>query len=95
MNSAYSDDTERYGAGETVSISGLEMKAVETRIYSIDEYKERFNADPLDMLEVWCVTSLAWVAFGQMPWDFIQGEEFWYVPALEPVKIMMKLKLDD
>ena len=160
VNSAYSDDTERYGAGETVSISGLEMKAVETRIYSIDEYKERFNADPVDMLDpqdrmicvrmqvtntgdeavgwdkvssitvggfesvtwcssadpysaqpinvfrsenlaagaeqdVWCVTSLARVSFGQKTWDNIKGEEFWYVPALEPVKIMMKLELQE
>ena len=160
VNSAYSDDTERYGAGDTVSISGLEMKAVETRIYSIDEYKERFNADPVDMLDpqdrmicvrmqvtntgdeavgwdkvssitvggfesvtwcssadpysaqpinvfrsenlpagaeqdVWCVTSLARVSFGQKTWDNIKDEEFWYVPALEPVKIMMKLELHD
>ena len=34
-------------------------------------------------------------SFGQKTWDTMNSEEFWYVPALEPVKIMMKLKLDD
>ena len=45
--------------------------------------------------DIWYVTSLARVSFRQKTWDNLKDEEFWYVPTLEPVKIMMKLKLDD
>ena len=160
VNIAYRDETLRYEAGESVDISGLEMKAVETHIYSIDEYRKRFNEEPVGILDpqdrmicvrmqvkntgteaagwdkvggvtaggfesvtwcssadpysaqplnifrgkglaagaeqdVWCVTSLARVCFGSKTWGSLEKEEFWYVPVLEPVKIMMKLELQE
>lgn len=50
VNRAYSDDTRVVEAAENVSVDGLLIKCRETRIYSIDEYKARFNVDSVDVL---------------------------------------------
>ena len=160
VNSAYTDDTKRYGADAVVADSGLEIRCVESHIYSVDEYKKRFGVDDVYVLDpgdrllcvclnvkntgyedmswddvmdrtlggfesvtwgsavspymgqsinvfrsrqlgagaaqdIWYVTALSRVSFGQKTWDTMNSEEFWYVPALEPVKIMMKLELQE
>ena len=160
VNNAYKDDTERYDAGAVVAGKDIEIRCMESHIYSVDEYKNRFGdrevfvLEPGDRLlcaclnvkntsdgplswdyvmdctlegfesvtwcgsvvqnmgqginvfrssqldagaeqDIWYVTSLARVSFRQKTWDNLKDEEFWYVPTLEPVKIMMKLKLDD
>ena len=160
VNSACSDDTERYEAGEVVPGQDIEMRCMESHIYSVDEYKQRFGDHEVYVLEpgdrllcvclnvrnisggslswdevmdrtlggfesvtwfsavvpgmgqninifrssqldagadqdIWYVTMVSRVSFSQKTWDNIKGEEFWYVPALEPVKIMMKLEIDD
>ena len=51
VNSAYTDDTKRYGADAVVADSGLEIRCVESHIYSVDEYKKRFGVDAVYVLD--------------------------------------------
>ena len=46
-----------------------------------------------DEKKVWCQTNLSQVSFSEHTWERVEEEGFYYVPVVEPVKIMMKLNL--
>ncbi len=46
-----------------------------------------------DEKKIWCQTNLSQVSFNKHTWKDVEEEEFYYVPVIEPVKIMMKLNL--
>lgn len=158
INISYNEKIDIYDVGENVDISGFEIHSVETRIFTVDEYKTYFNVDSVNVLDakdrllcacfsikntggsmapwgtvlelllggfetvtwgssvspfemqnanafegeglapgdscnIWCQTVLSRVSFSKHTWDNLDDEEFFYVPVVEPIKIMMKLEV--
>lgn len=50
VNKAYIDDTVIYDVGETAYLNDLELRYKEAHIYTVDEYKKKFNTDNVNTL---------------------------------------------